>query len=67
MMSYWEHHHPQCLERRFCELPDGQRKYWPGGFSSRADMCTCDQNPEAEAKRPERAADRRELEDFLGA
>jgi hypothetical protein len=64
MADYWtDGHDPECLERRYCEQQD--HEYWPAGFSSRDDLCTCNRNPRAEAKRPENADRRQDLEDWL--
>jgi hypothetical protein len=54
-----------CLMTRYVRLPDGNREYWPDGFRSRYDLCSCGVNTNAEAARPERAADRHRLEEFL--
>jgi len=59
-------HDPECLERRYIELSFEAREYWPDGFSSRDDLCTCDGNLNAEAKKPEHTRDRQDLEDRLG-
>jgi hypothetical protein len=60
-------HDSECLQRRYCELSFEAREYWPDGFSSRDDLCTGQQNPKAEAKKPEHDLHRQALEDWLGA
>ncbi len=59
-------HDPGCLMRRYCSLPFDAREYWPEGFSSRPQLCTCGTVPDAEAVQPEHADDRREFEQWLG-
>jgi hypothetical protein len=61
----WQCHDAECLMRRYCSLPFDDREYWPEGFSSRAQLCTCGLVPGAEALLPEHVADRRELEEWL--
>jgi hypothetical protein len=60
-----EGHDPTCLELRYTELPFEAREYWPEGFSSRRELCTCDENPGSEAKKPEHAEHRKDLEKWL--
>jgi hypothetical protein len=61
----WAGHDPDCLMRRYCSLPFETREYWPEGFSSRPQLCTCGIVPGSEAMQPEYADDRRELEEWL--
>jgi hypothetical protein len=58
-------HDLACFERRYAELPDKAREYWPAAFASRAELCTCGLHPDAPITRPEHADDRRELEEWL--
>lgn len=58
-------HPPDCLLTRYCALSDDDRAYWPDGFSSRPELCTCGINAGAQGQQPEYADHRRELEDML--
>lgn len=58
-------HPADCLMERYCALSDEDRQYWPDGFNSRPDLCTCGINAGAQAQQPEYADHRRELEDTL--
>lgn len=58
-------HGSHCLMKRYEALPSEDREWWPPGFSSRPDLCSCGAHPNAEALRPEHAGDRHELENYL--
>lgn len=64
-MSYPREHDVSCCLRRYAELPDHRREWWPG-FGGRYHLCTCGMHPDADASKPEYQAERAELEQYLG-
>jgi hypothetical protein len=58
-------HSDDCLMVRYCNLPSDDREWWQPDFSGRLDLCTCDADPDAPAKRPEFAEAVTELREYL--